>query len=97
MSRCGSCPIYEQKMGELYCEGNRGVEECTESLQNLYHGLTRHIKKLCEDCDFNPTVVGSNILKAEGYEVIQHLKGDISVRDRNGKLVYFSGLLDYEP
>lgn len=89
MSRCGSCPLYGRKMSGLYCEGNQGVDECAENLQSLFYELTGHISKLCEACDFNPTIIGSNILKAEGYEVIWYPRGDVAVRDRGGKLLCF--------
>lgn len=51
MSRCGSCPLYDN---EVYgygcsCSGNLGVEECADTLQGLYHAMDSYIGSLKVD------------------------------------------------
>lgn len=53
-------------------------------------------KKLCVDCEYSPEAIGCAILEFCGYTIKKYLKGDISVKDSNGELLYFSDLPDYE-
>ena len=53
------------------------------------------VKRLCSDCGYDPTEIGCEILKACGYDVTKHIKGDISV-ESGGLLLFFSDLPDYE-
>lgn len=39
MSRCGSCPIYDRKRYGIRCDGDHGVEECADKLQELYYAM----------------------------------------------------------
>lgn len=45
--------------------------------------------KLCQDYEYDPTKIGCAVLKACGYDVTKHLKGDISVT-KDGVLLFFS-------
>lgn len=58
--------------------------------------IARKAKKLCSDYKYDPTAIGCAILQACGHDVTKHLKGDISVKDKAGKLLYFSDYPDYE-
>lgn len=51
MSRCGSCPIYDRKRYGIRCDGDHGVEECADKLQDLYHAMRAEapIEKALED------------------------------------------------
>lgn len=53
--------------------------------------------KLCADKGYNPTDIGCAVLAICGFDVKRYLKGDISVSDNLGHLLYFSDLPDYEP
>lgn len=48
MSRCGSCDLYWPEGKENYgitCEGNLGVEDCAEKLQDLISNLRNDLSK----------------------------------------------------
>jgi len=45
MSRCGSCDIYGKKQYGVYCDGNHGVEECADKLQELVSNMQREIDR----------------------------------------------------
>lgn len=51
MSRCGSCPIYDRKRYGIRCDGDHGVEECADKLQELYYAMRADgpIEKALED------------------------------------------------
>lgn len=48
MSRCGSCDLYWSEGKNDYgitCEGNLGVEDCAEKLQDLIFNLRSDLSK----------------------------------------------------
>jgi len=49
------------------------------------------VENLCASYQYRPDKIGAAILEACGYEVIFHLKGEISVEDRAGNLLYYGG------
>ena len=49
---------------------------------------TVQTKKLCKDFKYNPTEIGCAILRACGYKVHKHLRGDISVKDSDGNMLF---------
>ena len=54
--------------------------------ENYLHNKAR---QLCEDYDYNPEQIGIAILRACGYIVKEHLKGEVSVKDPCGSLLYY--------
>ena len=51
--------------------------------------IKKKMDQLCRDSKYNPTEIGSRILRACGYEVQQYLKGSIAVTDKEEKLLYY--------
>ena len=45
MSRCGSCDIYDKTKFGVYCDGNHGVEECADKLQELVSRMQGELDK----------------------------------------------------
>ena len=62
MSRCGSCPIYDRKRYGIRCDGDHGVEECADKLQELYYAMRADgpIEKALED--WGAEITGINTL-----------------------------------
>ena len=60
-------------------------------------GCGSKILKLCSDKGYDPVEIGCAVLSSLGFDVKRYLKGDISVSDNLGNLLYFSDLPDYEP
>lgn len=52
-------------------------------------------EELIKDKEYNPDKIGSYILTVLGYEVKHYLKGDVSVKDKDGKILYYSDLPSY--
>lgn len=46
MSRCGSCPAYDCGVFGIHCSGDYGVEECSDTLQELYYSMQNELDKL---------------------------------------------------
>jgi len=50
MSRCGSCPLYwpddSTSNYGVTCEGDQGVEECADKLQDLVSALQSEVRRL---------------------------------------------------
>ena len=46
MSRCGSCPAYDCGVLGIHCSGDYGVEECSDTLQELYYSMRNELNKL---------------------------------------------------
>ena len=49
MSRCGSCDLYWSEEKDNYgitCQGNLGVEDCAEKLQDLIFNLRSDLSKV---------------------------------------------------
>lgn len=62
-----------------------------------YDGSTKEkAKKLCKDYDYDPTNIGTAILRACGYDVKVHFEGDISVKDKQGKILFFQNIPYYD-
>lgn len=48
-------------------------------------------KNLCASYQYSPDKIGAAILEACGYEVVFHIKGEISVKDQAGNILYYGG------
>lgn len=46
MSRCGSCPAYGCGAFGIHCSGDYGVEECSDTLQELYNAAANELYRL---------------------------------------------------
>lgn len=46
MSRCGSCPIYDQTEYRVCCPGGLCEIECADKLHSLYYKMVAHIQEL---------------------------------------------------
>ena len=46
MSRCGSCPAYGCGAFGIHCSGDYGVEECSDTLQELYYAIANELYRL---------------------------------------------------
>lgn len=44
MSRCGSCPAYGCGVFGVHCSGDYGVEECSDTLQELYYATVNALQ-----------------------------------------------------
>lgn len=51
--------------------------------------LHRRMQNLLFMCDYNPEEIGIKILEACGYKVKKHLKGGLSVKDKNEELLCY--------
>ena len=50
----------------------------------------KRMEHLSNEYQYDPTRIGCAILRALGYEVKQHLEGSISVKDENGRFLFYS-------
>lgn len=48
-------------------------------------------KNLCASYQYSPDKIGAAILEACGYNVKFHLKGEVSVTDQAGNVLYYGG------
>lgn len=53
-------------------------------------------EKIFENSGYSPERIGCYVLSTLGYHVKQYLKGDISVQDDEGNMLFFSDLPEFD-